>query len=581
MFGGLGDLAGDVVDAFERPVRDAMDAFEQTANAASDAATAVYQAIEEGIEAVLALKDEFVEALDDATRAIVKAARSISEAIDSIIKTVDGVADWIKDSVGIVLNAIQGVALDIVEALAGAVDWLEENLPEPVDWVLNDFLPAVYSVVKLLAAVAALVAAWPAFLAATFICKIINDEYGDEYGKVIQAILQEKKRYKEMFNIISIPARQRIVIFSDIHRWAGDDEQEIGAQRDTRDLHDRVLEHYAIEGWTLIENGDVEDYWLRGGSFYGAAYDVASMLPGPVFDAHFLDAGLIGGAQFHLSKIIKNHASTYARIKGLFLADPSKPRYFRTAGNHDDINRQPAMQAGLRHYFPGLGGVADYILLKDLEETVAVIAHGHQTDAWNSGACSFLGRATTSVASSVRDLDFVIGHDLKQLGYPAKEKTATLWGATDKDQLDQVGPFGANTELGSLDEVGLFNSFRKIWRSWGEDIEGGPYVLLGHTHVPLMSPANPVTNGIWWKYFNSGCCIFDHMITAIEWEFDGASPKPDVRIVAWRWSRDVGRVPPDAERAIVARRLVTTKNNQRLGAPVDSPPVDIPFPPGF
>src|SRR5262249_26157786 len=151
---------------------------------------------------------------------------------------------------------------NVAEAVAAAVDWVEHNLPEPFDWVLNDFLPAVWGGIKLLAALAAMTAAWPAFLAAAFVCNIINDEYGNEYGQVVQAILQEKPRYKQMFNIISIPARQNIVIFSDIHRWAGADEQEAGMLRETRELHDRVLEHYGIEGWTVIENGDVEDYWV-------------------------------------------------------------------------------------------------------------------------------------------------------------------------------------------------------------------------------------------------------------------------------------------------------------------------------
>lgn len=563
MFGAIGDVFDDVVDAFERPVQDAIDVFEKAASAASDAAAAVYQAIEDGIDAVLALKDDILDKLDDATRAIVKAARSISEAVDSIIKTVDGVVDWIKDSVGIVVNAVQGAVLDIVEAAASAADWLEKHLPEPFDWVLNDCLPAVWGGIKLIAALAAMVSAWPALLAAAFVCNIINDEYGAEYGEVIQAILQEKPRYREMFNIVTIPARQNIVIFSDIHRWAGADEQEAGTLHATRKLHDRVLEHYAIEGWTLIENGDVEDYWLRGGSFYGVAYDMASMLPGPVLDSHFLEAGLVSAAQFHLSKIIENHLSTYARIKGLFLADPAKPRYFRTAGNHDDINRIPAMQEGLRHHLPGMT-VADYILLKDGTQNIAVIAHGHQTDAWNHGACSFLGRVTTSMASGVRDLGFGVKSKLPLLGVPKQEDTQRIWDAVASDQLDQVGPFGADTDLGSLDEVALFDSFRKIWRNWGGNIEGGPWVLLGHTHVPLKEPSNPETGGIWRKYVNSGCCIFDRMITAIEWVFADAMAEPEVRLVAWRWSKDVTTVPPGSEGEISARRLVTYANSRWL-----------------
>ena len=38
-----------------------------------------------------------------------------------------------------------------------------------------------------------------------------------------------------------------------------------------RELYEAALDFYAADEWGLIENGDVEDFWLAGGSTYGVA----------------------------------------------------------------------------------------------------------------------------------------------------------------------------------------------------------------------------------------------------------------------------------------------------------------------
>ncbi len=559
MLGVIDDAFDTAKDAFEGPVNAVLDGFEGAANTAESIGEFVYDAIESGIEAVLELKDEVLEKLDDATRALVEIGKALARAVEDVTKIVDGIASAIDSGLDAIKRAAEGALLDAFDFMASAVEWVEKNLPDPVDWVLNDVLPAAWGALKLIAAVAGLLATWPAFLAAAFICNLIAENYGHEYGTVIEAVLRGDKRYQEMFRIVRLPARRNYVIVSDIHRWANNDEQEAGFLHDSRELFDRVMEHYGIEEWALIENGDVEDYWLRGGGLYGVAYDVASMMPGPVLDGKVLDGGLATAAQFHLGKIMRTHASTYARLKALF---HNKQRYFRTVGNHDDVNSRPEMQAVLRRMFPGLQ-VADYIVLQEPNgRGAAAIAHGHQTDAWNYGACSFLGRTTTSLASGLRDLPFIPS----SLGVPDKTVSDALWNSGGMDLLDQVGPFGADPDLGSLDEVALFESCRRIWGGAGPDIAKGPWLLLGHTHVPLWKPANPETNGVWRRYVNSGCCVFSRMITTIEWVYQDGMAEPEVRLVAWRWAKDVGAVPPEREREIVARRLIAYNSSRRLAS---------------
>lgn len=563
----LDDAIDDVVDVFEAPVKAVLDAAEGAVNAAQSVGDFVYDAIQRGIEAVLELKDEVIEALDDATKALVNAAKSLAKAADDIVKAADDILKKVGDGLDAIRKAAEGVILDIADVIAGAYDWVENNLPDPVDWVLNDVLPAIWGGLKLLAAVCALVVTWPLVVAATFICNLVTESYGHEYGKVVEAILRGDRRYREMYRIKRLPARRNYVIVSDIHRWAGADEQDAGFKNDSRSLYDRVLEHYGIEQWSLIENGDVEDYWLRGGGAYGVAYDMASYLPAPVLDSKFLDSGLIAAAQVHLARVVRTHKTTYTRLRALFHgANGELGRYHRTAGNHDDINITPQMQKGLQQVFPGLQ-VNDYIVLEEANgRGVALIAHGHQTDAWNQGACAFLGRITTSIASAIRDLPFAP----ENLGVPDPKFTDKLWRSVLENQtslandtLDQISPFGADTDLGSLDEVTLFEAFRKIWGGALGDV-AGPWVLLGHTHTPLWKPSDPESKGVWQRYVNSGCCIFNRMVTAIEWAFAEGMAEPEVRLVGWRWHRDVDAAAP--ERGLIARRFVGYGRSRWLGS---------------
>ena len=122
-------------------------------------------------------------------------------------------------------------------------------------------------------------------------------------------------------------------------------------------------------------------------------------------------------------------------------------------------------------------------------------------------------------------------------GVPDQEKTDEIWSGRSKNLLDEIDPFGADPNLGSLDEEALFESFRRIHGGAGPRIYAGPWVILGHTYTPLAAPASPVSGGIWWHYLNSGCAIFRGMITCVEWRFPDDAAEPDVRLVAWRWGQ--------------------------------------------
>jgi hypothetical protein len=77
------------------------------------------------------------------------------------------------------------------------------------------------------------------------------------------------------------PAAARYLITSDLHRCIPG-RLDWPERQGVKDLYLSVLAGYAEEGWHLIENGDVEDFWMVGGSTWGAVYDIAYLTGGAV-----------------------------------------------------------------------------------------------------------------------------------------------------------------------------------------------------------------------------------------------------------------------------------------------------------
>ena len=132
-----------------------------------------------------------------------------------------------------------------------------------------------------------------------------------------------------------------------------------------------ALHHYATQGYHLIENGDIEDYWLRGGSTYGVIYDIASGLPAPYLDKAFNEAQVLAATKFHLYAIVDQNKPLYTLIKSGFY---DQNRYSRTVGNHDDVYSHPKMVEALRR------GAADYLVTPvDLARIRKVLANVSRT----------------------------------------------------------------------------------------------------------------------------------------------------------------------------------------------------------
>jgi hypothetical protein len=331
-----------------------------------------------------------------------------------------------------------------------------------------------------------------------------------------------------------LDAGRRYVITSDLHRCVPG-RLDWPDRQGTKVLYRRVLERYAEDGWDLVENGDVEDFWMVGGSTWGAVYDVARLAAGAA--GSLADEPRRGLLREHLDRIVDNNAALYALLREGFCRDG---RYHRTMGNHDDVFDDPALCSHLATHLPGTE-VVDTLLLTDglltdglltdglptegpatggIEGVRAVVAHGHLTDAWNGPGFALLGRAITWWATGLDDLPRLTARD----ALPDEQAVGRLLDGTARNRLVTLDPrFGGNRRFDSLDEQRLFARLAEVAPSstW-------PWLLFGHTHYPMLRPLDAAGTPV--RYANSGTGVLDGAVTLLEWEPDAEEP---VRLVLY------------------------------------------------
>lgn len=318
------------------------------------------------------------------------------------------------------------------------------------------------------------------------------------------------------------PASARYLITSDLHRCIAG-RLDWPRRQGVKELYRDVLAGYALEGWHLIENGDVEDFWMVGGSDWGAVYDLAWLggaAAGPA------GTGLRRRTLCeHLDRIIENNADIYEVLRDGFGPD----RYLRTMGNHDDVFDDPAVAEHLASHLPG-AQVTDTILLTSngagphdgIAGVEAVVAHGHLTDSWNGAGFALLGRSMTWLASGIEDLPGVRSID----ALPDAGDLARLLNGRTRNRLIAVDPrLGGNRQFDSLDEVRLFERLDQT-----APPGGWPWIVFGHTHFPMLRPLDPARRPV--RYANSGCGVLHRAVTALEW--DGSTPEDPLRLVVWQ-----------------------------------------------
>ena len=318
-------------------------------------------------------------------------------------------------------------------------------------------------------------------------------------------------------------ASTRYVITSDLHRCIPG-RLDWPERQGTKELYHEVLSGYADEEWHLIENGDVEDYWMVGGSTWGAVYDVA-YLTGAVGPSREESRRTILREQ--LDRIVENNESIYSLLRDRFCA---QGRYLRTMGNHDDAYTDPKMVNYLTStHLPGAELVDNVLLCSDEAEpsdgiagVSAVICHGHLTDSWNGPGFAPLGRSITWLITGLDDLPKIP----KAGGLPDEQGLVRLLAGRARNRLITVDPrYGGNRRFDSLDEQRLFARLADCPPDGGE----WPWLIFGHTHFPMLWPQDAQGDKV--KYANSGCGVLDKAMTCLEW--DSSDSENPLRLVVW------------------------------------------------
>ena len=107
----------------------------------------------------------------------------------------------------------------------------------------------------------------------------------------------------------------RYLVTSDLHRCIPGG-RDWPRQQATDDLYRVALDHYGAEGWGLIEAGDVEDFWMVGGSALGVAIDALRMLGAALWP---IDRRLSHAtARNQLQRIIDN-------LSLIHISEPTRP----------------------------------------------------------------------------------------------------------------------------------------------------------------------------------------------------------------------------------------------------------------
>ena len=140
---------------------------------------------------------------------------------------------------------------------------------------------------------------------------------------------------------ITLDARHRFIIFSDMHKGIGNPANSF---RQCRATYLAALDHYFEEGFTLIVLGDAEELWEES---------VAEVID-------------------HNRDVLQSEARFYPE------------RYIRTTGNHDNVWEDPLLvQQYLDEFFPGIA--LRRAILLEFPTTPSqpvggeiLLAHGHQ-----------------------------------------------------------------------------------------------------------------------------------------------------------------------------------------------------------
>jgi len=512
--------------------------------------TIVDPLLEAGGDAVDFVDDNVVDPLVEAAESTVDWFDE--NVFDPVCDTAEDIGDWIEDVAENVSDGIEdcwneltefGEDLwdDIVEAAGDAWETIVDNVEDAWEWLCEEVEDAVewlatmaekvyeFVVEEAIPFIIALVETIPAVIRALGallilpVCYLYKELFGEEESTILEAIAEHEPRMLEEFLIERLPLHGKYAIFSDVHMFV-DGNLDFYNNNGNSEIYTHALREYAGAGYHLIENGDIEDFWMRGTSPKTMIFTISDQLPWPYFAGAFEASAFQSTNQIHALNVFMNNATTYATIRSLFC---EKGRYTRVIGNHDDVWSDPLMMLSMSVFYPGLQ-INDYCTL-DNESTGkagAILAHGHQSDLFNMPMCNFAGKEVTNLATVMYELTFGEWDWLRNKLCKDKEKWEDEWdGKGFNNELQDTEWL----KLQSFSECDLYKGLEDIYG----DSPSQPYLILGHTHNPKDNAGVPgflsSENGKWNEYSNSGTVgMWEEIVFGLEVVY------PDIKVVAWK-----------------------------------------------
>lgn len=272
--------------------------------------------------------------------------------------------------------------------------------------------------------------------------------------------------------VCSLPASGKYVIFSDLHQgafaWNWDQHDFFWKNKD---LYLHLLSYYYQTDYTLIEAGDIEEFWLKRWKMsFKEQWEFQRENFAELYDIR---------RKFHKAK-----------------------RFVKIRGNHDNLwmyeNRVKTYlwDEALLHHL----SVHEFAILGN----DFLIMHGHQVDPRNRDIDCKKGIFWTKMGSIVEFFT-----DTKFYG---RKKPRSGWDT--HPQADLIHSRSIEHDIYHKAKLNL--SYAKLAQLLNI------YLVIGHTHAPKWLPAGDFT-------FNTGCGVFEGIIYGIEINYD----EDIIRLVDW------------------------------------------------
>jgi hypothetical protein len=484
----------NVVDPLVDAVSDAAEwAEENLIDPSSDFVSTFYDLLDEAADFAAEKFGEFIEQAQEYWETF---AQFAEDAWDAFVSLSEAVWDWVTDKV------------------ADAVDWLLHAATTVLDFIIKDAIPYLVNLVMFVVDVIVAICA----LLILPICALIRNWFGDDEAEVLRGIAEHRPRLMDEFNVSRRPVTAKYAVFSDVHMYTEGD-LDFFNNRGNAAIYRHALDWYDKNGFALIENGDVEDFWMRGYASTALMDTVTEQLPWPFYSGAFEEAASRSAMSAHAFNIFANNAEVYSDVRTKF---HDRGRYVRLLGNHDDAWEDSDVQEIINLIYPGVV-VNDYCTLDDpfTRNGIVVLAHGHQSDIFNMPMCAFAGKALTSVAARLHRLSF---------------GAVNLFGEDRSKWVGKLRDPGLDNELQDINIVKLVSFSEKDLYDDLEDMYGDsrsqPFLVLGHTHNPKDEAGIPLfmfePEWNWDEYANSGTTgMWESICFGLEIDY------PSVKVIAW------------------------------------------------